>query len=80
MVEISACISSGHWQPGFRVVQLFHVHTLHSSDRTPSYGSGIDYVYVFSQSGRRVDRVRKLALNVHSARQGTGAMLEALQQ
>lgn len=35
---------------------------------------------LFLQPGRQVDMVRKLALTVHSARQGTGAMLEALQQ
>lgn len=34
----------------------------------------------FSQPGRQVGMVRMLALTVHSARQGTGAMLEALQQ
>lgn len=49
MVEISACISSGDWQPAFRVAQLFHVHGSHSSDRTHSYSFGTDYIYPGSQ-------------------------------
>lgn len=45
MVGFFAWISSGDWQPGFRVAQLFNMHASHSSDRTPSYSFGIDYIY-----------------------------------
>lgn len=36
--------------------------------------------FIFLTAGRQVGTVRKLTLTVHCTRQGTGAMLEALQQ
>lgn len=96
MVKISACISSGDWQPRFKVAQFFHVNASCSSDRAPNYGFGMDCVYPGSQcmakhllcilqvhlscSQEDMDMVRKLPFTIHSARHGTRAMLEALQQ
>lgn len=43
MVEVSACISSGDYWPGFKLTELFHVHASCFSDETSSYVLELDY-------------------------------------